>query len=174
MELVRHLRTPTQTVVLVESGERHYLAVFEGSSLEKMVEVSLEEAFLVSRRQPFVASLQEKQRQFNARGGQSEQLSEVSTEIAFLLYLMKQNKVRINEEVQKVCDRIASEPAPVLRPTEAVEDRYVACLIRKNLRIALQNTEIDFLNYFANLDTLEQHGSIEPDQAHSINDKREF
>ena len=57
---------------------------------------------------------------------------------------------------------------------EAVEDRYVACLIRKNLRIALQNVEIDLLNYFANLDMLEQHGSIEPDQLRTINDKKEF
>jgi hypothetical protein len=30
VELIRHLKTPTQTVVLVESGERQYLAVFEG------------------------------------------------------------------------------------------------------------------------------------------------
>lgn len=57
VELIRHLKTPSQTVVLVESGERHFLAVFEGSSLEKLVEVSLEEAFLVSRRQSFVAGL---------------------------------------------------------------------------------------------------------------------
>jgi len=85
---------------------------------------------------------------------------------------MKQNKKRINEEVQKVCDRIAIEPPPHPRPAEGVEDRYVACLIKKNLKIALQNTEIDFLNYFANLDMLEQHGSIEPEQATSIHDKR--
>jgi hypothetical protein len=37
---------------------------------------------------------------------------------------------------------------------ESVEDRYIACLIRKNLRMALNNPEIDYLNYFANLDTL--------------------
>jgi|LakMenEpi03Aug12_release.lakeMendotaPanAssembly.Ray.scaffolds.fasta_scaffold466346_1 hypothetical protein len=119
-----------------------------------MVEVTLEEAFLVSRRQGFIENLQERQRQFNALHGQSEQLSELSTEIAFLLHLMKQNKKRINEEVQKVCDRIAVEPLPQPRPTEGVEDRYVACLIKKNLKIALQNSEIDFLNYFANLDML--------------------
>lgn len=67
---------------------------------------------------------------------------------------MKQNKLRINEEVKKVCERIASEPREPLRPPEPVEDRYVACLIRKNLRIALQSVEIDLYNYFANLDTL--------------------
>jgi hypothetical protein len=32
-ELIKHLKTPTQTVVLVESVERHYLAVFEGPRL---------------------------------------------------------------------------------------------------------------------------------------------
>lgn len=63
----------------MESGERHYLAVFEGPSLQKMVEVSLEEAFLVSKRQAFVANLQERQRQFNARNGKSERLSEIAT-----------------------------------------------------------------------------------------------
>lgn len=101
--------------------------------------MSLEEAFLVSRRQAFMNKLQEKQRQYRAHTGQSEQLSEISTEIAFLLFLMKQNKLRINEEVQKVCDRIANEPPPAPKPNEAVEDRYVACLIRKNLRIAMEN-----------------------------------
>jgi hypothetical protein len=33
VELIKHLKTPTQTVVLVESVERHYLAVFEGPRL---------------------------------------------------------------------------------------------------------------------------------------------
>jgi hypothetical protein len=120
VELIKQLKTLTQTVVLVESGERHYLAVFEANQLEKMIEVSLEEAFLVSRRQDFLNRLQEKQRQYRAQTGQSEQLSEIASEVAFLLYLMKQNKLRINEEVQKVCDSIANEPAPAPRPNEAV------------------------------------------------------
>jgi hypothetical protein len=39
----------------------------------------------------------ERQRQFNQRNGKNENLSEIAIEIAFLLYLMKQNKLRINE-----------------------------------------------------------------------------
>lgn len=168
------MKSLANTLVLVESAEKHFLAVFEGNELAKMIEVSLEEAYLINKRQTFIASLQERQRVFNENNGTKQQLSEIATEIAFLLFLMKQNKVRINSELQKVYDRIINEPARAIKPAESVEDKYIACLIRKNLRIALANTEIDFLNYFANLDMLEQYGSIEADQLRTITDKREF
>jgi hypothetical protein len=74
--------------------------------------------------------------------------------------------------VQKVCDRIEEEPPEPPKAIGSVEDKYIACLIRKNLRIALVNSDIDQLNYFANLDTLEQYGSIDPEQTRSITDKK--
>ncbi len=48
----------------------------------------------------------------------------------------------------------------------------MACLIRKNLRLSLQNQEIDYLNYFANLDSYELYGSVDPEQGRSISDKK--
>jgi len=36
----------------------------------------------------------------------------------------------------------------------------------------LENKEIDQLNYYANLDALEQYGSIEPDQQRTITDRK--
>lgn len=71
-----------------------------------MIEVSLEEAYLINKRQIFIASLHERQRMFNENNGTKQHLSEIAVEIAFLLFLMKQNKARINSEVQKVYDRI--------------------------------------------------------------------
>ena len=62
-----------------------------------MIEVSLEEAYMVTRRQTFIAELKEKQSEYNKRKGTNEKLSEIGMEIAFLLYLMKQNKVRIDQ-----------------------------------------------------------------------------
>jgi hypothetical protein len=96
VELIRELRSLKNTLILVESGEKHFLAVFEGSEVSKMIEVSLEEAYLINRRQTFIANLLEKQQQYNQSQGTHQALSEIAMEIAFLLYLMKQNKVRIN------------------------------------------------------------------------------
>lgn len=81
-----------------------------------MIEVSLEEAYLVHKRQGFIASLQERQRAYNEANGSRQQLSEIATEIAFLLFLMKQNKARVDAEVQKVYERILSEPPRALQP----------------------------------------------------------
>lgn len=65
---------------------------------------------------------------------------------------MKHNKNRINQEITKIYNKILQQPQQIIQQ-ESVEDRYVACLIRKNLRLSLQNQEIDYLNYFANLDS---------------------
>ena len=50
----------------------------------------------------------------------------------------------------------------------------MVCLIKKNLRKALVNTEIDYLNYYATLDAIEQYGSVDPGQDKLITDKKEF
>lgn len=106
----------------------------------------------MTQRQAFLANLEQKQRQYNLTHTKQGQLSELAMEIAFLLFLMKYNKNRINQEITKIYNKILEEPHQI-SPQESVEDRYVACLVRKNLRLALQNQEIDYLNYFANLDS---------------------
>ena len=50
-------------------------------------------------------------------------------------------------------------------------DNYVTYLIQKNIKKGLLNEEIDYLNYFANLDAIEQYGVLENDQK-LINDKK--
>ncbi len=75
-----------------------------------MIEVSLEEAYLISKRQSFITRLSERQQEYNRRRGSNEYLSETAVEVAFLLFLMKQNKVRINQEVSKIYERVITHP----------------------------------------------------------------
>lgn len=174
VELIHECRAEDKSFLLVENQDKHYLGVFGEGQLQKMIEVTQEEGYLISQRQKFLDLLQRRQQEYNERHHTNERLSEVSAEIAFLLFLMKTNKLRINQEVQQLQNRILSEPPDCERTTQMVEDRYISCLIRKNLKLALADTPVDFLNYYANLDAIEQYGSLEPDQERTITDRREF
>ena len=86
---------------------------------------------------------------------------------------MRQNKIRINNTLTDIQLRIKEEPRVDPNASQHIKDRYVTYLIKKNLRRALLNEEINELNYFANLDAIEQYGAVDPEQK-VINDKKEF
>lgn len=71
-----------------------------------------------------------------------------------MLYLMHKSKDKINKTLTQLRRRITEEPLVDSKAADNVRDRYVACLIRKNLAMALLNTEIDYLNYYATLDSI--------------------
>ena len=87
--------------------------------------------------------------------------------------MMRQNKVRINNTLSQIQIRIKEEPYVDPNTSQHIKDRYVTYLIQKNLRKALLNEEINFLNYFSNLDAIEQYGVVDPEQK-MIGDKKEF
>jgi hypothetical protein len=101
-----------------------------------------------------MAALKEKEDNYNRRHSEQHHLSEISAEVAFLLRLMRQNKEKINGTLSCIQERIGAEPKVDLGSAQHIKDRYVTCLLRKNLRRALMNEEIDYLNYFANLDAI--------------------
>jgi hypothetical protein len=67
---------------------------------------------------------------------------------------MRQNKGRIDSSLERILERIEEETPVEVKAADVVKDRYVSCLIRKNLRLALLNSEVDYFNYFANLDVI--------------------
>ena len=78
LELVRHCRS-RGNILLVEGAERHLIAVFEGQTLSRMVEVTPEEAYLVGTRQRFISGLVRRQMEYNRHHNPPQYLSELST-----------------------------------------------------------------------------------------------
>ena len=74
--------------------------------------------------------------------------------MAFLLYHMRNNKKRIDSSIGRIKQRISESNNEQGGYDDEARDNYVKCLIKKNLRKALMNTEIDYLNYFANMDEI--------------------
>ena len=77
---------------------------------------------------------------------------------------MSKNKRAIDYSLERILNRIFEEPERPLSNTNIVQDKYITFLIKKNIKLALQNRQIDFFNYFANLDSYEQYGSFDPEQ----------
>lgn len=86
---------------------------------------------------------------------------------------MKRNKIKINNTLESIQEKISQEIPVDVNSSQNIRDQYITCLIRKNIKKALENQQIDFLNYFASLDAIQQYGVVDSDQK-LIADKKEF